>query len=119
PGRRPATGSPLATRRSGRYRHRPSPCAPPCARPVAGTGGIVLTCWSTKGGSGTTVVAATAALLAAGRPGGALLVDLGGDLPAVLGQADPDGPGVADWLDAGPSVPADGLARLEVELAPG
>ncbi|MCC5951028.1 MAG: hypothetical protein JJU45_02925 [Acidimicrobiia bacterium] len=45
-----------------------------------------------------------------------LLVDLAGDQPAVLGVAEPDGPGVADWLaTAGPLAP-DALRRLEVPL---
>lgn len=79
----------------------------------------MLVCWSTKGGSGTTVVAAALALIQGRRhDGGALLVDLAGDLPAVLGRPDPPGPGLADWLDAGRDVPADGLARLEVGLGP-
>jgi hypothetical protein len=67
-------------------------------------------CWSPKGGSGTTVVAATIAL-ASPRP--TLLIDLAGDLPACLGTAEPapgrdrwrGGPdGILDWLrsDAGP-----------------
>lgn len=61
---------------------------------------MIITCWSVKGGSGTTVVAASLALLAGRRcPDGALLVDLAGDGPAVLGMAEPTGPGVGDWLD--------------------
>jgi hypothetical protein len=61
-------------------------------------------CWSPKGGSGTTVVAATIAL-ASPRP--ALLIDLAGDLPACLGTADPAADpragrsghdGILDWL---------------------
>lgn len=61
-------------------------------------------CWSPKGGSGTTVVAATIAL-AAPRP--TLLIDLAGDLAACLGAAEPptgDGrggaghDGILDWL---------------------
>lgn len=56
---------------------------------------MMTLCWAAKGGSGTTVVAATLAL-ASPRP--TLLVDLGGDLPAVLGLPDPDRPGVGDWL---------------------
>lgn len=75
-------------------------------------------CWSVKGGSGTTVVAAALGLVLA-RSGveGAVLVDLGGDLPAVLGLAEPTGPGLAGWFSAGASVPADALARLEVPVA--
>lgn len=76
---------------------------------------MLVACWSSKGGSGTTVVAASLALLLARRsPAGALLADLGGDAPAALGVADPAGPGLAGWLAAGPDVPPDALARLEV-----
>ena len=54
-------------------------------------------CWSAKGGSGTTVIAAALGLvLSHHRP--TLLVDLGGDAPAALGMAEPSGPGVHDWL---------------------
>jgi hypothetical protein len=73
-----------------------------------------------KGGSGTTVVSvALASLLARNAPGGALIADLGGDCPSVLGLSDRAGPGLADWLGAGPDVPADALARLEIEVRPG
>ncbi|MCU1351461.1 MAG: ATPase involved in chromosome partitioning, partial [Acidimicrobiales bacterium] len=50
---------------------------------------------------------------------GALLADLSGDLAAVLGVAEPAGPGLAGWLAAGDDVPADALARLEHQAAPG
>jgi hypothetical protein len=81
---------------------------------------VVVACWSPKGGSGTTVVAASLARMLAGtHDSGALLVDLGGDAAAVLGAPDPTGPGVAEWLDVGDDVPADGLARIEHELFPG
>lgn len=74
-----------------------------------------MCCWSAKGGAGTTVVAtALAVLLATRAPGGALLVDLAGDVPAVVGVPDDrSSPGVSDWLAGGALVPADGLARLE------
>jgi len=80
---------------------------------------MLVACWSVKGGVGTTVVAASLALLLArrGRPG-AVLADLAGDAPAVLGLPEPDTPGLAGWLAAGDGVPADGLARLEVEASP-
>ena len=55
----------------------------------------VTVCWAAKGGSGTTVVAATLALSC---PTDSLLVDLDGELPAVLGLPEPSGQGVADWL---------------------
>ncbi len=77
---------------------------------------MLLACWSAKGGSGTTVVSvALASVLGGSSPGGALLVDLAGDVPSVLGLPEPNGPGVAGWLAAGPDVPADALHRLEHE----
>ena len=76
---------------------------------------MLIACWSAKGGSGTTVVSvALAACLARSSPTGALLADLGGDVPAVIGVADPTGPGLGEWLGSGEAVPADALARLEV-----
>ena len=79
---------------------------------------MIITCWSVKGGSGTTVVAASLALLLGKRTEqGALLVDLAGDTPAVLGMAEPTGAGVGDWLD-GPSRDATSLLQHEVEVAP-
>ena len=81
---------------------------------------MLVACWSSKGGSGTTVVAASLALLLARRqPEGAVLVDLAGDAPAALGLAEPDGPGISGWLSAGADVPADALARLEQPAHPG
>jgi hypothetical protein len=81
---------------------------------------VLISCWSAKGGSGTTVVSvALALLLARSAPSGALLVDLAGDVPAALGLPEPDGPGVLDWLAAGSDTPADALARLEREAADG
>ena len=74
-------------------------------------------CWSVKGGSGTTVVAAALAVVLSRLDGpGALLVDLAGDGPAVLGLAEPDSPGLAGWLAAGAAVPADGLGRIEIPI---
>lgn len=77
-------------------------------------------CWSVKGGSGTTVFAAALALSLPSptSAGEVLLVDLAGDLPAALGCADPPDAGISDWLAAGPEVPADALARLEVAVNP-
>jgi len=75
---------------------------------------MLVACWSSKGGAGTTVVAATLALLLARRSErGALVVDMAGDVPAVLGLPEPTGPGVAGWLEAGADVPPDALGRLE------
>ncbi len=81
---------------------------------------MIVTCWSVKGGSGTTVVAAALALMLARRsPEGVLAVDLGGDLPTALGVPDPPGPGVLEWLAAGPEVAPDALERLAVPAGPG
>jgi MinD-like ATPase involved in chromosome partitioning or flagellar assembly len=82
---------------------------------------VVVCCWSAKGGAGTSVVAAALALvMARAAPGGALLVDLAGDAPALAGLPDdPDAAGVSDWLREGPLVPADGLARLETTVGHG
>ena len=82
---------------------------------------MVVCCWSAKGGAGTTVVATALALLFARvASGGALLVDLAGDAPAVAGLPDdPSCAGVSDWLREGALVPADALARLEVAAGHG
>lgn len=81
---------------------------------------MLVSCWSAKGGSGTTVVAAAlAGVLGERNDHGALLVDAAGDLPAALGLPEPDGPGLAEWLAAGAAVPADALARLELPVRPG
>ena len=83
---------------------------------------MLITCWSVKGGVGTTVVsAALAATLARthAADGGALLVDLAGDAPAALGLPDPRDPGLTGWTRAGPDVAGDALARLELAAAPG
>lgn len=74
-------------------------------------------CWSAKGGSGTTVVAAALALVT-GQRRPTLLVDLAGDAPAALGLAPPSGPGVAEWL-ASPSADALALANLAVPVTDG
>ncbi len=78
---------------------------------------MLLTVWSPKGGSGTSVLAAALGLHLA-RAGGAALVDLGGDQPALLGLADDPGVGVLDWLARPAEVPAGALEHLMVEAAP-
>lgn len=74
---------------------------------------MVTLCWAAKGGSGTTVVASAIALTS-DRP--SLLVDLDGEIPAVLGLPEPDRPGVAEWLasDATP----EHLGDLLIDIAP-
>jgi len=74
---------------------------------------MVTLCWAVKGGSGTTVVAASLAL-SSKRP--SLLVDLDGELPAVLGIPEPDRPGVEEWLATDTS--SDHLADLLIDIAP-
>lgn len=81
---------------------------------------MLVACWSVKGGSGTTVVAAALGLvLARSSPGGAALADLGGDLPAVLGLPEPTGPGVWEWLATDDDVAPDALGRLGLDAGAG
>ncbi|SRR5260221_6109054 len=78
----------------------------------------MLVCfWSPKGGSGTSVVAAAAALVLA-RETDARIVDLSGDQPAVLGLAHDPLPGLLDWMRAGPGAPTDALEHLSIDVAP-
>lgn len=79
---------------------------------------MLIACWSAKGGSGTTVVASALALVLA-ESADVVLADLAGDVPAVFGLPEPDGPGLTDWLAAGTGVGDDGLRRLTVAAAPG
>ena len=80
---------------------------------------MLVTCWSVKGGSGTTVIAAAVSLLLARRlPGEVVLVDAGGDAPAALGLPDLGGPGVLDWLGT-PGLDPSALRRLEVDAGAG
>ncbi|MCE2531413.1 MAG: hypothetical protein J4F44_02870 [Acidimicrobiia bacterium] len=81
---------------------------------------MYVACWSVKGGSGTSVVAALAARRwAAATDAGVLLVDLCGDSAGLLGAPEPTTPGVADWLNVGDEVQIDALRRLEREVAAG
>lgn len=87
---------------------------------------MLLSLWSPKGGSGTSVLAAACAVVLAGDRG-ARLVDLDGDQAAVLGLAPTalggsplgESRGVRDWLAAGPQAPADALVRLTIDAGPG
>jgi len=74
-------------------------------------------CWSVKGGSGTTVIACSLALLSA-RARQTLLVDLAGDVAAALGVDVGGAPGVVDWLGA-PHADARALAHLGVPVVDG
>ncbi len=79
---------------------------------------MLLALWSPKGGSGTSVVAASCSLVLA-RAAAARLADLDGDQPALLGLGSDPGPGLSDWLAAGPEAPAEALGRISVEVAAG
>lgn len=92
---------------------------------------MITTVWSVKGSAGASVVAAALAVGWAaalgdepaapdesGRGTSVHLVDLRGDLPAVLGTARPTGPGVHDWLAAS-DPDAAALRRLSVPVVDG
>jgi hypothetical protein len=81
---------------------------------------VLLTLWSPKGGSGTSVVAAAMALIASSR-GATRLADFGGDQPAILGlpPLQTSAAGLADWLAAGPSSPSDWLDDIAAPVVPG
>ena len=74
--------------------------------------------WSVKGGTGVTSVAAMLAISQVEHAYDTLIVDLCGDMPAVLGLPDPDGPGVSEWCALDMPTP-ESLGRLEVEVRPG
>jgi len=74
---------------------------------------MITLCYAAKGGSGTTVVACTRAIDSVGP---VLLVDLDGDIPAMLGLAEPDRPGVVDWLAS--NAPIAHLDDLLVDVTP-
>lgn len=76
---------------------------------------MLTVCWSPKGGSGTSVVAAALALQTAAAGDECLLIDLDGDQPAILGLAPCGEHGATDWL-ASPDVPVDALRALEVPV---
>lgn len=74
--------------------------------------------WSPKGGSGTSTVAAAAALSLA-RRGGVCLADLSGDQPAIFGMASDPELGLLDWLAAGVEAPTEAFEQFAVAAAHG
>ncbi|MBC8194544.1 MAG: hypothetical protein ISR43_03545 [Acidimicrobiia bacterium] len=79
---------------------------------------MVVVCWSLKGGVGTTVVSAAIALEACRRGENPLLVDLAGDLPAVLG-VDGTGSGIVDWCSATGGAGTEALDGLAIDVPGG
>lgn len=77
---------------------------------------MLVTCWGAKGGVGTTTIAAALAVLSSGRER-TLFVDLAGDAAMALGVAEPDGPGLDDWLCSATTDRA-ALGRLTTEVTP-
>ena len=78
---------------------------------------MIVACWAAKGGAGTSVVAAGLAVIASrATVSGALLVDMAGDAPAVLGLGELPDSGVHTWLASASPVAVDGLARLEIRV---
>lgn len=80
---------------------------------------MVVAVWSVKGGSGASSVAAMLAVGQVEHAYDALLVDMCGDMAAVLGvDEDTDQPGVTDWC-AAPASDPEALRRLEVQARTG
>ena len=67
---------------------------------------------SPKGGTGTTVTAASYAVAAANASGRSLLIDMCGDAQAALGMAESASPGLNDWLGEANPAGADDLLAL-------
>ena len=77
---------------------------------------MVVAVWSVKGGVGVSSIAALLAIGQVERANNTLLVDLCGDLPALLGQDDEvERPGIVDWCAMAERDPQ-ALARLEVTV---
>ncbi len=77
---------------------------------------------SPKGGNCTTVTAAAHAVITASTRGGTtptVIVDLGGDMPAVLGVAEPDSPGINEWLSEQCRLSVGELVASASPVAPG
>lgn len=74
---------------------------------------MITLCHAAKGGSGTTIVACLRAIDSSGP---ALLVDLEGDVPGMLGLPEPERPGVVDWLAS--RAPIAHLDDLLVDITP-
>ncbi len=73
---------------------------------------MITLCYAAKGGSGTTAIACLRALDTAGP---ALVVDIEGDVAPMLGLAEPERPGVLDWMQS--DAPMAHLDDLLIEVA--
>lgn len=67
---------------------------------------------SSKGGSGTTITAASCSLQSALKNGSALLIDLCGDVPAALGMSEPSTEGINEWLAENQTANSEALILL-------
>jgi septum formation inhibitor-activating ATPase MinD len=76
---------------------------------------MLVTLWSPKGGSGTSVTAAAFASVLARHHRGTRLIDLAGDQPTICGIARPRGRGIGDWLAAGPTTPASAIESFTID----
>ena len=75
---------------------------------------MLQVCWSPKGGSGTSVVAAALAVQAAAAGRETLLVDLAGDQAAIFGVD--GGEGIGDWFAAADDVGPEALRSLALDV---
>lgn len=94
----------------------PDDTGPNGGAPGGTVGGVAV--WSSKAGVGVSSVAAMLAIAGAEHGQDTLLVDLGGDAPALFGIDEPTGPGVAEWSSVGGRDPK-ALQRIETPVRPG
>lgn len=78
---------------------------------------MLITCWSPKGGTGTSTTVAVMAAAALRRRRPVRVLDATGDQAALFAVA-PTGPGLHDWLAGGADAPLDAIDRLALTVAP-
>ena len=71
--------------------------------------------WSAKGGVGLSVTAAALVVAQANLNGGALIIDIAGDVAPILGVRVPSGPGLNDWLESKADTPGS-LMHLSTDV---
>jgi len=76
---------------------------------------VLTVCFTAKGGQGCSVVTALLALL---HPP-TTVIDVGGDIPALLGLGEATGPGLVDLLADDDAVTLDAVLRATIEAVPG